>query len=80
MKLSEEITRVRLGGPGRHSLSAAKVPKKILEGANQQGRDLNRGKFQYRQLAGTMQADVSLRTAQTIRKILAAEAKSRKHT
>jgi len=27
-----------------------------------------------------MQADVSLRTAQTIRKILAAEAKSRKHT
>jgi hypothetical protein len=51
-----------------------------LKGTNQQGRDLNRGKFQYRQLAGTMQADVSLRTAQTIRKILAAEAKSRKHT
>jgi hypothetical protein len=55
-------------------------PRKILKGAEQQGRDLNRGKFEYRQLAGTMQAGVSLRTAQTITKILAAKAKSRKHT
>jgi len=51
-----------------------------LKGTNQQGRDLNRGKFQYRQLAGAMQANLSLRTAQTVGKILAAEVRRRKHS